>query len=74
MKIIVNGVSHNTEHSYLTYEQVCEIAGAKIAHNPSMMFRARLGPDTVREGCMSAGNGVTLAEEMVFNVIVTGNS
>lgn len=72
MHIIVNGIGHETEQAFLTYDQVIGIAGAKPGS--SVTFRARVGPEAVRQGCLSTGCGVTLAEGMVFNVVMTGNA
>lgn len=74
MKITVNGRSVETESAFLTYESVCELAGEKPAFNPSCTYRAKLEGDARREGILSTGGSVLLAEGMVFNCMRTGNS
>lgn len=74
MKITVNCVSVETDKSSLSYEEICELAGKKPEHNPSCVYHVRLNGDAERNGSLTHGKSVELANGMHISCMVTGSS
>lgn len=71
--LIINGQKRvHTGGINLSYEELCKLAGK--TGTPSAIYYVRGKGDSHREGILSPGKSVALAEGMSFNVMHTGNA
>lgn len=71
MQIFVNGESVEVDgsRSYISYEDLCELAEINADSNPSVIFTTK-----ANKGIINKGFYGPLTERAIYNVCCTGNA
>ena len=65
----VNGRPHTVGAGRISYEEIVALAGAREGSFPTVVFSR--GPDSRREGSLTAGQSTEIAAGMLFDAVVT---
>jgi hypothetical protein len=72
VNIAVNGRPHTVGAGRISYEEIAALAAAREGSFPTVVFSR--GPDSRREGSLTAGQSTEIAAGMLFDAVVTNRA